>query len=106
MDWRQKLNIAIAVLLLGIVGLLVFALWLNRFDPVVTEVVLRNFPTIVGLPFAFIASFIVVALFRQANSPMEFKGLGLQFQGASGEVILWLLCFVAIASMIKWFWVS
>lgn len=104
MDWRQKLNITIAVLLIAIVGLLIFALFRNRFDPVVTDLVLRNFPTIIGLPFAFIAAFVVVALFRQGHAPMEFKGLGLEFKGASGEVILWLLCFLSIATMIKWFW--
>lgn len=106
MDWRQKLNITIAILLLANVGVLIFALWRNRFDPVVTDMVLKNFPTIIGLPFAFIASFVVVALFRQGDAPMAFKGLGLEFQGASGEVILWLLCFVATATMIKWFWVN
>jgi hypothetical protein len=48
----------------------------------------------------------VVALFRQGDAPMEFKGLGLEFKGASGEVTLWLLCFVAISTMIKWFWLA
>ena len=105
MDWRQKLNIAIAVLLIATVGLLIFAVWQNRFDAVITDLILRNFPTIIGLPFAFIAAFVVVALFRQGQAPMEFKGLGLEFNGASGEVILWLFCFVAIATMIKLFWI-
>jgi hypothetical protein len=61
------------VLFLAIVGLLIFVLWQSRFDSVVTDLVLRNLPTIIGLPFAFVAAFVVVALFRQGHTPMEFK---------------------------------
>jgi hypothetical protein len=104
MDRRQLVNVIIAVAALGATAALIIALWVNRTDPVLTNLVLKNFPVIIGLPFAFIASFIVVALFRQGDSPIEFKGLGLEFKGAAGEIILWLLCFVAISGAIKLLW--
>lgn len=106
MDGRQLVNIIIAVVALAATAGLVVALWINRFDPVVSDLVVKNFTVIIGLPFAFIASFIVVALFRQGDAPMEFKGLGVDFKGASGEVILWLFCFLAISGAIKMLWKS
>ena len=75
---------------------MIIAAWVNRFDPVLTELVVKNFPAIIGLPFAFIAAFVVVAPFRQGSAPIEFGGFGVSFKGASGEIILWILCFLAI----------
>ncbi|MBB2961905.1 hypothetical protein [Methylobacterium sp. R2-1] len=96
MDWRQITNVGIAVTGLLMVVVLFYALWLNRFDNVVTQLVLKNFPIIIGLPFAFLAAFIVIALLRQGDGPLEFKGFGFEFKGASGEIILWLLCFLQL----------
>jgi hypothetical protein len=103
-EGRQFVNVAIAIVALTATAGVIWALWANRFDTVVTDLVVKNFAAIIGLPFAFIAAFIVVALFRQGDSPIEFKGLGLEFKGASGEVILWLLCFLAISGAIKLLW--
>src|SRR5262245_11473999 len=95
--WRPVVNLGIALVALAAVALLVGVAWHNRFDPVLTDLVLRNFPAIIGLPFAFIGAFVVVALFRQAETPVEFEGFGLKLKGAAGEIVLWILCFIAIA---------
>ena len=102
--WRPVINLAIALIALVAVGLLIAAAWASRFDPVLTELVTKNFAAIIGLPFAFIGAFVVVALFRQAETPVEFEGLGLKLKGAAGEVVLWILCFVAIAGAIGLLW--
>jgi hypothetical protein len=102
--WRQLINLGIALVALMAVALLVVALWYNRFDEVLTNLVLRNFPVIIGLPFAFIAAFVVVALFRQGETPLEFEGFGLKLKGAAGEIVLWILCFVAIVGAIALLW--
>jgi hypothetical protein len=83
--WRQIINLGIAVVALGATAALVAAAWFNRFDPVLSDLVVKNFAAIIGLPFAFIASFVVVALFRQGTGPIEFDGFGLHFKGASGR---------------------
>lgn len=103
-ETRNIINIAVALLGLGGVVLLIVAVWLNRFDPVLTQLVVRNFAAIIGLPFAFLAAFAIVALFRQTEGPVEFEGLGLKFKGASGQIILWMICFSAIAANIKLLW--
>jgi hypothetical protein len=104
MDKRQVVNLAIAITALGATAILIGLLYANRFDPVLSGLVVKNFAAIVGLPFGFIAAFAVVALLRQPNKEIEFKGLGLEFKGAAGEVVLWLFCFSAITGAIKLLW--
>jgi len=83
-----------------ILGVLFFALWQNRFDPVLTELVLRQFPVIIGLPFGALGAFIVVTLLRQREDPLEFEGLGFRLKGAAGEIILWNISFLVIVAAI------
>lgn len=102
--WRSIINIGLAVIgVVAVAGLLV-ALWANRFDPVLTDLVLGNFPVIIGLPFAFLGAFIVVALFRQAEGAIEFKALGIEMKGAAGQVVLWVICFLSITAAIALLW--
>jgi hypothetical protein len=97
---RRKINIWVAIAGLASVTLLVFALW-NRVDgPMVT----KNLAAIGGLPFSFIAAFAIVALFRQGETPLDFEGFGVKMKGAAGEIILWLLCFLAISGAIALLW--
>jgi hypothetical protein len=103
-NWRQVINLGIALVAMGGTAALFLAVWMNRFDPVLSDLVVRNFASIIGLPFAFIAAFVVVALFRQGTGPIEFDGFGLHFKGASGEIVLWMLCFVAISGAIRLLW--
>ncbi|WP_157619601.1 hypothetical protein [Skermanella stibiiresistens] len=102
--WRQTINLVIAIADIGGTAVLIFALWANRFDLVLSELVIKNFAAIIGLPFSFIGAFVVVALFRQGADPIEFEGFGLHFKGASGELILWILCFIAISGAIRLLW--
>ena len=103
-SWRTAINIGIAVVAMVAVGLLLAAVWYNRFDPVLSDLVVKNFATIIGLPFAFIASFVVVALFRQSEGQVDFEGFGFKFSGAAGQIVLWVLCFLVISGCIKLLW--
>jgi len=85
-------------------ALLIGIAWQNRFDPVLSDLVVKNFAAIIGLPFAFIAAFVVVALFRQGETPIQFEAFGLKLSGAAGEIVLWVLCFISIAGAIGFLW--
>jgi hypothetical protein len=102
--WRRAINLGIALISLAATGSLIAVAWENRFDPVLSELVVKKFAAIIGLPFAFIASFVVVALFRQGEKPLEFDGFGLRLKGAAGEIVLWILCFIAIIGAIALLW--
>ncbi|MCG8588043.1 MAG: hypothetical protein MJE66_02020 [Proteobacteria bacterium] len=49
---------------------------------------------IVGVPLAALAGFCVVGLLRATYGDIEFTAPGFTFSGASGPVVLWVLCFL------------
>ena len=68
------------------------------------QVVKEHFAATVGLPMAaLLSAFIVVAL-RHAEGPVKFEITGMKFEGASGQVILWVICFISISLAIKLLW--
>ena len=103
-NWRRLINLGIAVVSLLGTAMLIVAVWSNRFDPLLSGLVTKNFAAIVGLPFSFVAAFVVVALFRQGKSALDFEAFGVKMKGAAGEIILWLLCFAAISGSISLLW--
>jgi hypothetical protein len=64
----------------------------------------QRFAAIVGLPAAGAVAFVIVMVFRQTAGPIEFEAAFIKFKGAAGPVILWALCFLAIAGAIKMLW--
>jgi len=70
----------------------------------IVEIVKQHFSAAVGLPLAAIASICVVLLFKYATGPIEFRVLGFEFRGASGPIVLWAMCFLAITLGIKLLW--
>lgn len=63
-----------------------------------------HFAAIIGMPVAAAFAFLIVVFLRQTEGPIEFKGLGFDFQGASGQVAMWVVCFLAIAGALKLLW--
>lgn len=74
-------------------------------DPLTASILTNNFPSVVGLPMAAVGSFIIIVLLRQTNrGPIEFEGLAFKFRGASGPVVLWVVCFAVISIAIRMLW--
>jgi hypothetical protein len=65
----------------------------------------RHFPAVVGLPLAAAASlFIVIILKIVGGEKLSFSLFGLKFDGVSGPVVLWVLCFLAMTLAIYMLW--
>ncbi len=92
----------IAVPILGIsilVGLMVFC------PPEEWVAIIRNhFASTVGLSLAALAAAFIVIGLRQSSGPIKFEGFGVKFEGSSGEVILWIICFLSIVGSIRLLW--
>ena len=82
-------------------GLFILVDFTQAYWPRIIE---AQFAAVVGLPMAAVAAFIVVALFRQTEGPIEIEGPGFKLKGATGPVILWALCFWVIAWAIGALW--
>jgi hypothetical protein len=64
-----------------------------------------NFALIVGLPLAALgALFLVTFLEQRSLSAIKFKIPGFEFEGASGQIVLWVMCYLAIATSFKMLW--
>jgi hypothetical protein len=109
LEWdttRKWLALIVAIAALMAIDILALALWLNRFDPILTQIVLKNAPVIIGLPLAAAVSFVVVVFFKQSETPVVVKLPSIELSGSSGEVFLWLVTFVCISLMIHLLWVN
>jgi hypothetical protein len=73
-------------------------------DSWILDIVKEHFAATVGLPLAAIASICVVLLFKYAAGSIEFKVLGFEFKGASGPIVLWIMCLLAITIGIRLLW--
>lgn len=95
----------VLMIVVPVIAALALSNLMNLLEPETLKQILRDhFPAVMGLPMAaLLAAFIVIGL-RHSEGPMKFEGLGMKFEGASGQVILWVVCFLAIASAIKLLW--
>jgi ABC-type Fe3+ transport system permease subunit len=64
----------------------------------------KHFAAIIGLPGGAALAFAIVVFLRQTDGPIEFEAVGFKFKGASGQVAMWVICFLAIAVAIKLCW--
>lgn len=88
-----------------VIGAAIYLIAFGNYSANWQKVLFANIATIVGVPLAAAFSFSLVVFLRQTSGPVEFKGLGFSFQGASGQVVMWVLCFLALVSSIKLLWV-
>jgi hypothetical protein len=81
-------------------------LWRGFTDQAWLTIAQQHFAAVIGLPMSAIAALFIVLVLRIAAGPIEVELGPLKFRGAAAPVVFWLICFVAIALMIKLLWVS
>lgn len=95
----------VLIIIVPIVAVTLVAGFLRYTEPgLIVAIVKNHFAATIGLPMAaLLAAFIVVSL-RHSDGPMKFEGLGFKFEGSSGQVVLWVFCFLAITAAIRLVW--
>jgi hypothetical protein len=66
----------------------------------------RQFAAVILVPMSALGALCVVLLLRLSSGPLEFKAIGFEFRGASGQVVLWVVCFIALVSAVKLLWIA
>ena len=65
----------------------------------------RHFPQLLACRWPGVAAlFIVMVCKIFTGDKLSFSALGFKFEGASGPVVLWVLCFLAITLAIFTLW--
>jgi len=78
---------------------------LARHRPDFYAISVQHFAAVIGLPLSAILSLFVVLLFRVVSGEkLHVNILGIKFEGASGPVIMWVICFLSIALSISALW--
>ncbi len=70
----------------------------------VVDIAKNHFAAVIGLPFAALLSFLVVTSLKISFGTIEFNGLGFTFRGASGPIVLWVVCFLAMTLAVRLLW--
>ena len=80
-------------------------LWIGIKSPNYFIVSVRHFPTVIGLTLAGVAALFIVTMCKVVTGEkLSFSALGFKFEGASGPVVLWVVCFLAITLAIFTLW--
>jgi hypothetical protein len=106
---RERRALRIVVVLLTLAGITfvggIFLYYLGsdiaNAQPWMMDVFRKHAAAIFGLPTGALASLGIVLLLEVKSGRIEFEVLGFKFRGASGEIILWVICFMAIITAIK-----
>jgi hypothetical protein len=69
-----------------------------------TRVLEAQFAACIGVPLSAISAACIVLLLKATTGPIEFEALGFKFRGASGPIVLWIFCFLAIIAGMKMLW--
>lgn len=78
--------------------------WVLHQEWYFKDVLREHNNAIVLLPEAAGIAIAIVVFLRQTDGPIEFEGLGFKLKGAAGQVIMWILTFLAITVAIKLLW--
>ena len=78
------------------------AIFFGSLRSVVFGMAQQHYATVVGLPCSGLGALFIVLLLRNVAGAIQFKVFGLELKGASGPIIMWILCFLALTlAMVK-----
>jgi len=63
-----------------------------------------HYAATVGTPLSAVTAFCIVTLLKVTSGPIEFEAIGFKFRGASGPIVLWVISFLAVASVFHLLW--
>ena len=87
------------------IGIYPLAYALLRNDAWVEKIIQDHFAAVVGLPGAAALAFLIVITFEARFDAIEMEFFGIvKFKGASGPIVLWVLCVLTMACCIRMLW--
>ncbi len=69
------------------------------------QLIEKHYAATIGVPLSAITAFCIVLLLKVINlGPIEMEAFGFKFRGASGPVVLWIFCFLAVIFGVYLLW--
>jgi len=105
---KLRLVVTVVILAVGIVfctAMLGYFLVEAHDQKIFAKVVTEHFAAAFGLPTCMMTALVLVIILRIIGGPVEFKVPGgIEFKGASAPIVMWLLCFLALAGALRMLW--
>jgi hypothetical protein len=106
---RFKFSKWALVCIMGTTAILLFSLFFvimlsDEYRHRLVMLILDKVPVTIGVPFCGAMAMFVVLLLRATQGPVEFEAAGMKFRGASGPIVMWVLCFIAAIAATKLLW--
>lgn len=75
-----------------------------RFNHRFKDILYEHLPAAVGVPLSVLTALALVFGLEHVAGNVEFKAWGLEFKGAAGPLVMWILCFLVLVGGIKILW--
>ncbi|TDH58230.1 hypothetical protein E2C06_33625 [Dankookia rubra] len=104
----RKIGLIIAMIMVAMVCLvflinIVISIFFT--DSMYFQMVLKDHLAVfLGFPQMAGTSYAIVVFLRQTEGPFEFKALGMEAKGASGQVVMWVFALVSFTLLAKLIW--
>jgi hypothetical protein len=104
LDRKYLINAVIAISAVLICAIFYVLFLMVEWTSEWTKVALEHFRVTVWLPIAAALAFFVVAFFETTAGRIQFEFLGFKFAGASGPILMWILCFLSVVFAVRTLW--
>ena len=86
-------------------GVCLWAVWkISQDSGFWDKFIYSHFAALIGIPAAAGAAFVLVSILRQIDGPIEFEISGFKAKGSTGQVILWVICFMSFVFALNMLW--
>lgn len=60
-----------------------------------SDLVTKHYVIFLGIPLVAMASISFVTILRSVDGPIKFKWIGFEFEGASGQIVMFVIVFLS-----------
>jgi hypothetical protein len=72
----------------------------------IIELTQKQFGALILVPMAALMALCMVIILEWTTGNIKMKVPGFELEGASGPILLWVCCFLAIIAALRAFWIS
>ena len=101
--WAGWVAAAIAIITSGFLARVLYVRLLSDGE-FINTFLRQHVRAIIGVPLSALTAFCVVSILQATSGHIEFSALTFQFKGASGPVVLWVMCFLSMILGIRALW--
>ncbi|MDZ7898437.1 MAG: hypothetical protein U5N85_10495 [Arcicella sp.] len=103
-NFKKWVKISMVVIGISFFLYLFYQQWYEGLNPRLFDKIVEHYAVFLTVPCAGFAALILVVCLDQAYGAVNFSIFQLKFEGASGQIILWILVYLSIILSIKLLW--